>query len=201
MNEPSALRTHASLLMRLRQDERDQAAWNAFVDRYGPQIFAWCRHWGLQDTDAEDVTQTVLLKLAEKLRGFEYDPSRRFRSWLKTVAQHAWIDLVRDREKVGQGKGGTTAVAQFQELAAREDLENRLEAAYDLELLDEALVRVKERVEPHTWEAFRLTALEQVPVTEVTAQLNLPAAVVYKARSKVQKMLRDEIEALDEAPS
>src|SRR5262245_6818045 len=78
MNEPSAMRTHASLLMRLRQSDQDQAAWNAFVDRYGPQIFAWCRHWGLQDTDAEDVTQTVLLKLAEKLRGFEYDPSRRF---------------------------------------------------------------------------------------------------------------------------
>jgi RNA polymerase sigma factor (sigma-70 family) len=200
MNEPSAMRTRASLLIRLRQDDQDQTAWNAFVDRYGPQIFTWCRHWGLQETDAEDVTQIVLLKLAEKLRGFEYDPSRRFRSWLKTVAQHAWVDMVRDREKVGQGKGGTTAVAQFHELEAREDLEARLEAAYDLELLDEAMARVKERVEPHTWEAFQLTALEQVPVTEVTAKLNLPAAVVYKARSKVQKMLRDEMDAMDEAP-
>jgi RNA polymerase sigma factor (sigma-70 family) len=200
MNEPSMLRTSTSLLLRLRQETQDQAAWNAFVDRYGPQIFAWCRRWGLQETDAEDVTQTVLLKLAEKLRAFEYDPSRRFRAWLKTVAQHAWVDLVREQQRAGQGAGDSAAIAQLHEVQAREDLETRLEAAYDLELLDEAMARVKLRVEPHTWDAFRLTALEQVSVEEVTARLNLPAAVVYKARSKVQKMLREEMEAMEQTP-
>jgi RNA polymerase sigma-70 factor (ECF subfamily) len=200
MNEPSALRTNVSLLRRLGREDRDQTAWNAFIERYGPQIFAWCRRWGLQETDAEDVTQTVLLKLAEKLRGFEYDPARRFRSWLKTVAQHAWIDLLRDQQRTGRGAGDSAAIAQLHEVQAREDLESRLEAAYDMELLEEAMTRVRLRVEPHTWEAFRLTALEQVPVTEVTAKLGLPTAVVYKARSKVQKMLRDEMEAMDEAP-
>ena len=201
MHEPSALQTRVSLLLRLRQDDRDQAAWAAFVDRYGPQIFAWCRRWGLQETDAEDVTQTVLLKLAEKLRAFEYDPARRFRSWLKTVAQHAWVDLMRDRQRVGQGAGDSAALAQLHEVQAREDLATRLEAAYDLELLDTAMARVQLRIEPHTWEAFRLTALEQTPVTDVATRLNLPVAVVYKARSKVQKMLRDAMDAMDETSS
>ena len=40
------------------------------------------------------VTQIVLLKLATKLRDFAYDPSRSFRAWLKTVAQHAWLDFL-----------------------------------------------------------------------------------------------------------
>ena len=200
MNEPSAMRTHASMLARLRQPEMDQATWGQFVQRYGPRIFTWCRHWGLQEADAEDVTQSVLMKLSVHLREFEYDPARRFRAWLKTVAQRTWIDLVRDQQREGQGAGNSEAFAALHQVPARDDLEARLEAAYDLELLAEAMARVRARVEPHTWEAFRLLTEEQLPLTDVTTRLSLPAAVVYKARSKVQKMLKEEIQALDESP-
>jgi RNA polymerase sigma-70 factor (ECF subfamily) len=198
MNEPSALRTSASMLARLRQGERDQAAWSAFVERYGPQLYSWGRRWGLQEADAEDVAQGVLLKLAVKLRDFEYDPSRRFRSWLRTVAQRAWIDLVREQQRGGRAAGDSAAFEQLHQVQARDDLQARLEAAYDLELLAGAMARVRGRVEPHTWEAFRLLTEEGLPVAEVTARLQLPAAVVYKARSKVQKMLREEMKTLDE---
>jgi DNA-directed RNA polymerase specialized sigma24 family protein len=46
----------------------DQAAWNEFVERYGRRIYGWCRQWGLQEADAEDVTQDVLLRLARKMQ-------------------------------------------------------------------------------------------------------------------------------------
>ncbi len=49
---------------------------------------------GLQDADAEDVAQEILLKLARKLRDFSYNPESSFRGWLKTVAHHAWRDFV-----------------------------------------------------------------------------------------------------------
>jgi hypothetical protein len=44
-------------LGRLGSSPTDPAAWEAFVDRHGPKICAWCRHWKLQPADAEDVTQ------------------------------------------------------------------------------------------------------------------------------------------------
>ena len=50
-----------------------------FMARYGPKIHAWCRRWGLQEADAQDVTQMVLLRLSVKVREFVYDPSRSFR--------------------------------------------------------------------------------------------------------------------------
>jgi hypothetical protein len=34
----------------------------------------------------------VLLKLAEKMPAFTYDPEKSFRVWLKTVARNAWSD-------------------------------------------------------------------------------------------------------------
>ncbi len=60
--------TSATLLAMLRQVPADQAAWARFADRYGRKIYGWCRRWNLQESDAEDVTQNVLLKLAEKMR-------------------------------------------------------------------------------------------------------------------------------------
>ena len=44
--------TSASLLARLGDAPRDQAAWRQFVQRYGGQIYGWCRHWKLQEADA-----------------------------------------------------------------------------------------------------------------------------------------------------
>src|SRR5262245_22908064 len=71
--------TRVALLAQRRQDPTDQAGWSEFVQRYGPHIYRWCRRWNLQDADAEDLTQTILFKLTQKLRAFAYDPSRSFR--------------------------------------------------------------------------------------------------------------------------
>jgi RNA polymerase sigma-70 factor, ECF subfamily len=88
-NHPS--RTSVTLLGRLRNDPKDQAAWNDFVARYEPTILQWCRGWRLQDSDARDVTQNVLLKLQGSLGKSAYDPSKSFRGWLKTLSPaRAW---------------------------------------------------------------------------------------------------------------
>jgi RNA polymerase sigma-70 factor (ECF subfamily) len=189
--------THVTLLTRLRQDPSDQAGWDEFVERYGRHIYRWCRQWKLQDADAEDVTQDILVKLTQKLHAFAYDPSRSFRSWLKTVAHHAWRNFEERRRRVQPAAGDSRARELMLTLEAREDLAQKLEEAFDLELLEAAKVRVRLRVAPHTWEAFRLLALEGLPVAEVAARVHLQVAMVYVAKSKVQKMLQEEIRKLE----
>src|SRR5262245_25651066 len=93
-------RTSTTLLARLRRCPTDQAAWSAFVDRYAPRIYAWCRQWHVQETDAQDVTQAVLIRLAEIMRTFTYDPTRSFRGWLKTLTRHAWDDMRRTHNRI-----------------------------------------------------------------------------------------------------
>jgi RNA polymerase sigma factor (sigma-70 family) len=188
--------TRVTLLTQLRQDPSDQAGWDEFVERYGRHIYRWCRQWKLQDADAEDVTQDILVKLTLKLRAFEYDPSRSFRGWLKTVAHHAWRDFDDSRRRA-QPAGDSQVQELILTLEAREDLARKLEEAFDLELLEAAKVRVRLRVATHTWEAFRLMALEGLPVTEAAARVHLQVAMVYVAKSKVQKMLQEEIGKLE----
>ncbi len=50
------------------------------------------------------------------------------------------------------------SVDPLRTVTARDDLVRRLEDEFDLELLDEAVDRVRQRVTAPTWEAFRLTA-------------------------------------------
>src|SRR6478672_8220769 len=113
--------TRITLLTQLRQDPSDQAGWDEFVERYGRHIYRWCRQWKLQDADAEDVTQDILLKLSQKLRAFAYDPSRSFRGWLKTVAHHAWKDF-EDGSRRRAAAGDARVWGLAQDLEAREDL-------------------------------------------------------------------------------
>ena len=192
-------RTSASLLVRLRQEATDQAAWSEFVRRYGEPIYRWCRQWHLQEADAQDVTQTVLLKLSAKLRTFSYDPARSFRAYLKTLARYAWCDFLEQRKQPGAGSGDSAVLQALQGVEAGDDLVHRLNDEFDQELLAEARDRVQQRVEPHTWEAFRLTALEALSGAEVATRLGLKVATVFKAKSKVQQMLREEVARLEEA--
>jgi RNA polymerase sigma factor (sigma-70 family) len=189
--------TCVTLLTRLRQHPTDQAAWDVFVERYGRHIYRWCRKWQLQDADAEDVTQDILVKLARKLRSFAYDPSRSFRGWLKTLAHHAWRDFVDSPRRTRDAASEKRGWELMQTLEAREDLIQKLHEAFDHELLEAAKVRVRLRVAPHTWEAFRLVALEARPAAEVAVTVRMQVAMVYVARSKVQKMLQEEIQKLE----
>lgn len=191
------VRTSVTLLARLQRAAQDQAAWDEFVERYGRKIYGWCRHWGLQEADAEDVTQDVLLKLAEKMKTFAYDTAGSFRAWLKTLTHHAWQDYVRSRHRAGAGQGGSEVLQQLHQIAAREDLLRRLEAEFDRELLHQAEERVKARVQAHTWEAFRLLAVEGIPGAEAAQRLGMKVASAFVARSKVQKMIQEEMRRLD----
>jgi RNA polymerase sigma-70 factor (ECF subfamily) len=188
--------TSPTLLGRLARVPADQEAWGEFAERYGRKIYGWCRWWHLQEADAEDVTQEVLAKLAQKLRHFAYDPARSFRAWLKTVVHHAWRDFLDSRQRRDAGSGDTRVLELLQTVQARDHLVERLDEEFSRDLLDEALARVRARVHPHTWEAFRLLAREGLSGAAVARALEMKVATVYVARSKVQKMLQEEVRRL-----
>jgi len=197
MGRPQESGTRVSLFGRLRDNPSNQEAWAEFVEHYGPRIYEWCCRWNLQETDAQDVTQNVLLKLAEKMRDFRYDPSRSFRGWLKTLTHHAWSDFLESRQRPGLGSGDSKVRLLLDGVAARDDLIQRLDEEFDRELLKEAMARVRMRVAPQTWEAFRLTALEGLSGAEAAALVPMAVAQVFVAKRRVRKMIQEEVVNLD----
>jgi RNA polymerase sigma factor (sigma-70 family) len=141
----------------------------------------------------------VLLRLVEKLPQFRYDPAQSFRAWLRTVTRHILLDVLAERQRQ-QGSGDSDIVRLLDNLEAREGLAQEVEAEFDRELLDEALKRVRPRVPPQQWEAFRLTALEGLSGADAGAQLGMLVATVYTAKSKVQQLVREEVRRLEDQP-
>jgi RNA polymerase sigma factor (sigma-70 family) len=193
MSPSTDSQTSLTLMEMLREDPPNAVAWDRFVRRYHPKIYGWCRAWGLQDADAEDVTQDVLAKLTEKMTSFRYDQSRCFRAWLKTITQRVLSDLMASQRRAV----GNQAAPLLEIVEARADLERRIEEIFDRELLDLALSKVRVRVAPATWEAFRLTTFEEHTGAQASRLLDMPIASVFVAKHRVQKLLKEEIRKLE----
>jgi RNA polymerase sigma-70 factor (ECF subfamily) len=192
---------------RLRKNPKDRDSWDTLTQRYGLVIYDWCRRWGLQHADAEEVTANVFAKVAQAMGGtnkngaFRYDPGQSFRAWLKTIAHHEWCDFLDARKRAGQ-RWTDEAEAQLDAKAAEDaerDLSDAMQAEFQRELLQLAMPRVQARVEVRTWEAFRKTALEGVSGADAAAALGMPLASVFQAKSRVQRLLKEEVEHLLES--
>jgi RNA polymerase sigma factor (sigma-70 family) len=191
--------TRQSLLLRVR-DLTDRGAWQDFVECYAPRVFSWCRRFGLQEADAADATQMVLLKLVEGLRSFDYDSHKgRFRGWLKTVTRHVVVDVLRSwRERATGDSQVQMSLEEIAEPDAASSLFDELELAYQQELVRRAGLSVQLRVLPKTWDAYRMACEDQIPAADVAISLCMPVSEVYVAKSRVLKMLRTEVARLDE---
>jgi len=187
-------RTHASLLIRLR-DNADQQAWEEFHERYAPMIRGWCRHWFPRELD--DMVQEVLTRLVSSLKNFEYEPGKgRFRGYLKTVTHRLMAEL---KERPARTPVFGDA-EMLNEIEAGGDLEERLAAMFDLELLDQAKERVRGRVEERTWSAYVETAERWRKPAEVARELGMKVGAVFQAKYSVITQLRREIQILEGPP-
>jgi len=193
----SASRT-GSVLLLLLSNPADPDCWEAFVARYGPKIFGWCRQRGLQEADAQDVTQEVLTKLLQKLRTFAYDPRKgSFRGWLKTVTHHAWSDYLESQQRDAAAGEDNAIRERLDSLEAREDLLTNLAETFDLEVLAEAQARVQLQVSPRDWKIFEALAMDGQPGPVVAKELGMNVSAVLMAKSRVQKKLREQIRRLE----
>jgi RNA polymerase sigma-70 factor (ECF subfamily) len=189
--------TRQSMIVRLR-DPADADAWRAFVDVYGPAVFAFARRNGLQPADAADVTQDVCRNVSGAMRSFQYDADRgRFRGWLFTIVRN---QLRMFRRSQARRPRGAELVDDIPDDTAAEtwDLECRRR------LFAWACERVKPTVAARTWTAFWRTAVDAANGEMVAKETGLSVAAVYLAKSRVLARLRQaiaEIEDESEPPS
>ncbi|MBM3955169.1 MAG: sigma-70 family RNA polymerase sigma factor [Planctomycetes bacterium] len=178
------------MLPRLRDEPDDSGAWTEFVTIYGRPVVQWCRSHGLQHDDAHDVAQDVLVRFWRHAAVFRHDPARRFRGYLRQMVVAAVSDWSAARRADRLGTGAATLQDFLATVPARDSLVRRIEEAFDMEVLDLALDDVKRRVQPRTWQAFHLLAIERVPAADVAGRLGMTVDNAYRARSYVLRLLR-----------
>lgn len=186
-----------STLFDVLRNPADRAAWGRFAERYQPLIRQWCRRPGIDETTVDDVSQIVLQKL---LLGIgKYDRRKgRFRHWLKAVTRKTAITFVTRERRAGSPTPEETLEVLLAQSEAAAEFDKMLDEIIDREVLLIATQRVRLAVEPQTWEAFRLVALNGEPASAVAERLGLSLAAVYQANYRVRLRLQTEVQRLEE---
>src|SRR5207247_180924 len=82
------------------------------------------------------------------------------------------------RVRAARGEEASRLLASLRTDEAADDLTRHLAEEFDRELLEEALARVRLRIEPHTWEAFQLTAIDGLSGAEVAERVHMRVSMV-----------------------
>lgn len=190
-------KTSLSLLDRAR-DAHQADAWRSLVDLYVPLLHCWLNRWNVQPMDADDLVQEVLAALARELPRFDHSGrDGAFRSWLRTILVHRVRDHWRSRKYRPAAVGGSSWVAQVEQLAnPASDLSREWNLEHDRHVMERLLEQVRPRFEANTWEAFRRQVFDGQRADMVAAELAMPLNSVYVARSRVLSALRREATGL-----
>ncbi|HEY2414902.1 MAG TPA: sigma-70 family RNA polymerase sigma factor [Pirellulaceae bacterium] len=187
--------TKVSLLARLRRGA-DATSWRTFVELYTPLIYRFCRRRELQDADAQDVTQKVMARVYIAISKFTYDARRgHFRNWLGVIAAREIYRHQQLERRPGQ-RGGH----HHDELSEQTPgpPEGDWFEEFNSHVLAVALQRIRGDFDDITWRAFDWTWLQSLKPQAAAERLNRPPEWVYKARFRVLKRLRAEVEFLAE---
>ena len=171
----------------------DAQAWSDFADRCYNVMRSWCRWQRLNETDADDIVQNSMLIVMQKVGAFRHTGRGSLRNWLKAIA---W----RCRCKAMARVSGR----HYEELRRRYDaavddigqLEQQYEQLYEASLLQQAMLLVQQRVRQATWTAFHRTVCLGESCAAVADEMNLRVYVVYSARSRIQKLIEEEVKRL-----
>lgn len=189
----------SNLLLRIR-NPGDGEAWDEFVGFYTPLIHRYCQRRGLQDADAADVTQEVMLAVSGAIGRFELKPIKgAFQSWLFRITHNTFVDFL-DRRRRDLHGGGTAAhrILEAQPNPGADDLWNREHQRW---MFEWACCQVRGEFEETTWQAFWRTAVDNLKGDEVARALGISLGAVYIARSRVLARLKEIVSRVpDDSP-
>ena len=192
--------TRASLVLRLR-DRDDHDAWADFVVDYGPMLYRFVRSRGLQDADAADLVQDVMRSVGTAIGRLDYAKEKGgFRAWLFTITRNKLSTHFEKRKRIGPTANDTVQIDLLNnQSSGSNELDQRWELEHQRQLAADAMEKLKSTIDPNTWSAFELTAVEGLSAEDAGKQIGMSTGAVYVARSRVTAKLRSEIQArLDE---
>jgi RNA polymerase sigma-70 factor, ECF subfamily len=189
---PSSEATSPTLLARVQANQA--GAWERLVDLYAPLVYHWCRRWGLGPDDTSDVFQEVFRSVAEHVGRFHHDqPGATFRGWLRTITRNKVRDHFRRNADQPRAVGGSDAQLRLLEMPDPAD-EDPSEIGIMVQQLHRTLDAIRGEFEERTWKAFWAVQMDGRDTTEVGAELGLTAAAVRKAKFRVLRRLREELD-------
>ncbi|WP_419189192.1 RNA polymerase sigma factor [Stieleria marina] len=185
--------TRPSLLLRMR-DARDQGAWAEFTAIYEPVIYRMIKRRGVQDADAREIIQEVLMSVVGAIDRFDVDGNGSFRGWLSRITRNATVDRLRmlRRFETSNDSGIERAIdAAAEHLLPEDVLCQEFDTQYRQQLFRWAASQVRTRTGELNWIAFWKTSVEGQSIAKVAKELDISEGAIYVARCRILKRIRE----------
>jgi RNA polymerase sigma factor (sigma-70 family) len=160
-----------------------QPAWDQLVDRFLPLVASLMRRYRITGADADDVNQTVWLRLVEHLH--RIDDAKALPGWIATVTRHECFRVQQQRGRSVPTDPQATATFDRPESAA-DLLEELLVAERHTALMDGLLELPAQRRE------LLLLLTEDPPLTyaEISRRCGIPVGSIGPTRARALQQLR-----------
>lgn len=185
--------TSETLIGKVR-DPGDEEAWRRFAALYRPVVMRMGLRRGLQEADAEDVAQRVMVAVSRAISRFEIGPDRPpFRVWLGRIATNAILNAL-TRAPRDRGAGDTDIAMLLSEIpAGNEEGQKEILREAQTEAFRWAAAEIKSEFSSSVWLLFWETMVEGREVEETAKRHGRSPGSVYMARFRVMKRLREKI--------
>jgi RNA polymerase sigma-70 factor (ECF subfamily) len=190
------------LLHRLRCSPESES-WDRLTKIYAPLIRVWLRKYDVQDSDADDLVQEVLLAVAKDLDKFEHggQPGA-FRGWLKAILVNRLRKFWRARDRRPKARAESDIDAKLAQLDdPRSEMSQIWNREHDQYVIRQLLALAEPHFEPNTWKAFCRVALDGAKADLVAQEMGISRNAVVVAKCRVLSRLRQESEGLIESSS
>ena len=170
----------------------DEICWDEFYSRYSPVVIAIARFKGLDDTTAQDICQQVMVQFFQQSKTFRFDPQLgRFRTYFGRIIRAKIADHYRSQRQTSGFAPEENTIDQASE--------KLFLAEWRKTVLAEAQSELKQRVQPETFQAYILYAVQNRPAEKVAAFLNCPVNQVYQAKKRCFAIMRNILKKLNES--
>ena len=183
--------TRQTLLQRVRLNQ-DETSWNEFARYYKKYIYLICRRMTLTHHDAEEVVQSVLVKLLEKLPQQE-GAFERFRAWLCTVTGNCVRDFIRKENTRDKYEAQASELTEM----SSPEIELIAEEEWKRFVVKQAIENITPNFSKEVINIFnRLQS--GLNLNQVAEEFQLPVNTVSVYKGRVLKAVYREVRRLDE---
>jgi RNA polymerase sigma factor (sigma-70 family) len=198
MNEEHYNPTRVTLLAKLKQTESNEA-WLEFESIYRGFILSLILRMGINQADAEDISQAVLTKVWQKIEDFEYNQNKgKFHNWLAAMTRNTVKDFFRTKKNFITGRDSVEYQEQYLDIEEQvlPDIENLAREEWVLHITNLAWENIKDDIYETKQEVFKMVS-QEIPTREIAGKLGISEASVRVYKAEVFEKMRAEITRLN----
>ena len=192
------MQTRYTLLERVK-NRADENSWSDFVDIYRPYIYGLVRRMGSNHEDSEDLSQSILLVLWEKIPQFEANfRTGAFRLWLSKLVKNRVINhYVKQNNRSDKIADNVQDIARELNSMPDDKLQKMFQDEWENYIGVKAWESLENELDENLKKVFQMS-MENKSSEEISEKVGIAVPTVYVYRKRVTDRLRKKIKELQD---